>query len=482
MPESAITPVEPVEPVNVVDAGRLGQTPSVQEAVVEPLADYSAFVKSFQTDNTDLTDQQDQLSSSIRGNLDAHADAVRSATEMEAKYNVPQQYDRLEELNLQIADLTGSFDTAIQAEEGEVRPIEFITGRQAFLQNQKATQVGALAAVQAALQNNIALAEQRVDRTVQREFQALEAELAADEFEYTENKDELERRDKKAADALAQGLEERRRVLDQRKDERKAVMDLAIEAAQNGAPNAVVSRIAQSGNRETALGLAGEYVGRLSRLQAEASIASSWASAAASNTSRLLSLAEAGDPRAIKELNFDPRKIEVEVDPTTKRQLSDKIASGEQLLKLTSQYRDLVDRHGFENTLVGDQDVAGKYQSLRAQITAAYKDAKTLGTLDAGLLTLMEGIIGEEPTSGLKFMKNASGNRSERIVAQLDELIEATSNETAKAKLRLGIDPTQLDFSVITPDEDAAIDAEFGATSGSTSAPTFDPARYYSNP
>lgn len=265
---------------------------------------------------------------------------------------------------------------------------------------------------------------------------------------------------------------DRERKLDEKKVDLDRKYALVLDAQQNGAPQSVIQAMLDSENASSAMKAAGNYIGLLDRQQKLASIASM-------NTNRLLALAEAGDKSAIDELGFDPSKIKEEVDPTTKRQLETKLEAGKNLVDLAEQYKGLVEKYGFENVIVGNQNIVGQYRSLRAQMVAAYKDAKQLGTLDKGVLELMSGIIGEEPTSGLYFTQNFFGGKQNRIINQIDELIESAGKENMQYSLRLGIDPVA--FTMFSPEEIEELNAYAGFdVADSTSSGTgFDPESYY---
>ncbi len=245
---------------NQINASALSATPAIKEAPNEPLTDFRAFVNSLTPDTSALTADRDRLRSRISDTLGDLEDKGARQTEIEDELGLPEDRQRLREINLQIAQLQGEFDKAIVNEEGVARPIEFITGRQQFLEKRRAVQIGALTSVAQALQGNIALAEQTAESTVEREFADEEAELRRLEFEYTENKEDLERADKKGTEKLALFLEERKRVLQDAKDERKGVLAIAQEAAINGAPNSVVSQITQATTQEQALSLVGGWL------------------------------------------------------------------------------------------------------------------------------------------------------------------------------------------------------------------------------
>jgi len=167
------------------------------------------------------------------------------------------------------------------------------------------------------------------------------------------------------------------------------------------------------------------------------------------DTSKLVTIA--GSPSTMERLQQQSLLLDIQkkqrdlnespgngLSETELRQTRDKVAAGNQLLDLAQTYKNLISSHGFTNTTAGDQSVVGEVKSLRAQMTAAYKDAKTLGTLDTGVLTLMESILGEEPTSTWNPFRNITGNKSERLTAQIDSLIKTTKNEIAKNEQRLG--------------------------------------------
>jgi hypothetical protein len=235
-------------------------TPTLREALPAPLSDFTSFIRSLTPDTSALDRRGENLRGDISDTIAAIGTKGDRQLEVEGELGLPEDRQRLRELNLQVAQLRGEFDKAIVNEEGSVRPIEFITGRQDFLQKKSAVMVGALTSVAQALQGNITLAEQTADRTIEREFADEEAELARLQFEYTENKEALEKADKQGADQLALYINERSRVLADQKEERQNALAIAQLAAINGAPNTVVSRIAGARSQEEALSVAGGWL------------------------------------------------------------------------------------------------------------------------------------------------------------------------------------------------------------------------------
>jgi len=169
------------------------------------------------------------------------------------------------------------------------------------------------------------------------------------------------------------------------------------------------------------------------------------------------------------------------LNAAARKEVGAQLRAGENLLGLVTEYRGLVKSKGFESTAFGSQDTVGKFNALRGQITAAYKDAKKLGTLDAGLLTLVDSIIGESPTSGaFTPLRNFFGGASNRIVNQLDSLITSTEKENEQARVQLGISNqgNNANFGVLTPAENQSIDAAFGINTSTLSNP-FNPANFF---
>lgn len=332
-----------------------------------------------------------------------------------------------------------------------------------------------LSIIQQAVQGRFDSAKEIADRAVTAQLEKQTNDLAILKFNYEENRDLFSKADQRAFES-AQA--DRERKLEAERENKKSIYDLGIQASADGAPASVVQKMLSAKTREEALALGGSYIGALDRQAKQANIAQSYASIASSNTNRLLALAEAGDKTAIGKLGFDPRSVEVEVDPVTKRQLETSLSSSDNLLRLANEYKTIIDDQGITNRAFGSSETLGKINSLRALMTAEYKKAETLGTLDAGVLALMSQIVGEEPTSGLlPFNQNIQGRRSSKLSSQIGTFIENITTSQARDKARLGIAPT-VDFTVLGQDDNAEIDSAFGITNTSTPA-TFNPAGYF---
>lgn len=331
-----------------------------------------------------------------------------------------------------------------------------------------------LEVIRAARSNTLTNAQNLINRKVELEFGDKIAQVNALKFIYEENKDVLNKEDdrlfQKAIARESRAFEVAKQEYVQTETEK---MRYVRNAAEAGASNETLKAIQGAKTLDDLYSLDGVQDYALSQaeiLDIQAKRQSIYSSSVATR----LALAEAGDPTAISELGFDPRKIaEAEpLDSTTKRQLEAEVSGSDALLNLLKEYRSTVQTYGYTNKIVGDPKVLGKVKSLRAQITDAYKEARTLGTLDTGVIQLVEGVIGEAP---IGIVANFTGRKSRELVSSLDEVIETAEARRAKAQMRLGVDPImEMQFSA---EEDAALQAEFGQTT--TTEAVFDPMNYY---
>lgn len=118
----------------------------------------------------------------------------------------------------------------------------------------------------------------------------------------------------------------------------------------------------------------------------------------------------------------------------------EKLEAENELITLAKKYRNLIEEHGYTNAIFGNKTVKGQVLTLRGQLTAAYKDARKLGTLDEGVLTLMEQILGPNPVTPIPGV-NVFGGRSEQIVSSINELLDTTIAAQERDMTKLGLLP-----------------------------------------
>lgn len=182
----------------------------------------------------------------------------------EQKAGLPQYQSQLNDVNNQIQSLQKeALAIPLQIQEqfkgtgattGGVQPIQTAQLRQNAIKS-----LG-LSAIAQTLQGNIATAQATADRAVNLEFQPIEAQLKTLQTAYALNKDVLDRQDKKKSDLLNIQLQERQRLLDQAKDDKKTILGFVAEAAKNGAPTTLLNQVSSLNNPMQALQTLGGYM------------------------------------------------------------------------------------------------------------------------------------------------------------------------------------------------------------------------------
>lgn len=183
------------------------------------------------------------------GQLTGRAEALQEERE---ERGIPQDVQRLQDINEQIAQRSTEFDEAIREIEGQGRGIELSTvrGQQGLIRRQKAAEIGALSSVQQALQGNIGLSEDLARQAVNLEFQPVEQEIENIRTLLEINRADMTRAEERRAQQLEFQLAERERLLNQAKKERQDIINLAGQVAQRGGnPNEILN----SGSVEEAL-------------------------------------------------------------------------------------------------------------------------------------------------------------------------------------------------------------------------------------
>ena len=169
-----------------------------------------------------------------------------------------QEYQKkLDELNQQAAQLSGSYLQGLTNVEGKVMPMRFITGQQAQMQKQYATQASAVALQQQALQGNIENAKSIAKEMVDLEYGDIEAQIANQKEIIDLNYANLTREDKKRADEQKYLLDQQQARIDEEKATKKEIQNVAITLASYGVNPDIVNKVMNSQDMEEAIALAG---------------------------------------------------------------------------------------------------------------------------------------------------------------------------------------------------------------------------------
>lgn len=207
---------------------------------------------------------QNNLRSDIYKSLDFLAGKDEATLKAEEAAGIPVQTKQLQELSnrfLALRNESLAIPLQIQeqfagtgATEGGAEPIQTSKLRQNAIQSLS------ISAQAQALQGNIALAQQQVDRAIKLQFEPEERKLQFLKQAYEFNREDLEREDKKKADAMRISIDERTRLLETQKADATAVRNIANTAARFGADQGTISKILQTNDPDKAIELAGTFL------------------------------------------------------------------------------------------------------------------------------------------------------------------------------------------------------------------------------
>ena len=127
--------------------------------------------------------------------------------------------------------------------------------------------MGQMSVVLDAVNGSYMAAMNKAQGIVDAKYSQIESEIAYTQILLEANRDKMDRKEQKQAQALEVFLQFRSEALAEQKAEENAIYELAIEAQKNGASAATTQKIMSSTSRQQALGLAGTYIGKLDREQ-----------------------------------------------------------------------------------------------------------------------------------------------------------------------------------------------------------------------
>lgn len=233
---------------------------------VEPPPDTSGLdklISSLTTGSPEQTQAQEAQKSTLQTIQDTMAKLLGEGarkSELETTAGLPDLNKTLAELTNQIRQNNAGAFSAAQTQEDRLAPTFAIQGTQAQIERQRAVKNYGLAAAAEAVQGNIALAQDNIQRALDAEFKPLERALEFQKLFLEQNRADLERADKKTADKLNIVLAERERILNSSKLEKEAIYTALSTAAQYGAPQSVLSAIQNATTYSDAILAAGQYL------------------------------------------------------------------------------------------------------------------------------------------------------------------------------------------------------------------------------
>lgn len=185
-------------------------------------------------------------------------EAVKQA---QTDYALPENIKNLQNLNVQIAQKTAEYNNL--ANQVSNLPIQsrIIGGTQDKLARQSAVELAGLSAVAQAYQGNIELANNTAKNGIDALYKPQEDYIANLKDQLASIESDLTREEKTRANSLQMVLDERARLLEEEKEEKKNISNLALSVAEKGVDSSIITSIMNAKNYADAIKIGGEYLG-----------------------------------------------------------------------------------------------------------------------------------------------------------------------------------------------------------------------------
>lgn len=202
----------------------------------------AAFAKSiealfevFKSEQQKLLEQkQKDATAKLEGLVDDLGEKKDRYDSLNDKYNVDSQYKQLMELNLLMAQKQGEYMQLAVDTEGQTISTGLLIGQGAQVQRQMAADMGILGARAAALTGNIELANTLVDRALDVEFGSIQDQINATSTLLSTYGDQLSTEEAAQATKVGLVLDERQKILDEEKEQKKQKLQLMLDVAAAG--------------------------------------------------------------------------------------------------------------------------------------------------------------------------------------------------------------------------------------------------------
>ena len=189
-----------------------------------------------------LKAEKDSLVGTISADSTTLGTKSARQTQLESDAGLPALNSQLNELNNQIRQTQADALNAYNTSEDRQAPTFAITGEQASIERMRAAKIFGLSAAAEAIQGNISLAQDHVDRALAAEFDPITQEIDNKKFLLQINMDNFDTAEKRRAETQQEALDQQKQQAQDAKDAKSDVYNVMLAAAQNGADNATLSR------------------------------------------------------------------------------------------------------------------------------------------------------------------------------------------------------------------------------------------------
>lgn len=256
-------PAPTVRPtINAADIN--GVKPLNISATTSPL-DINKYVNSIitqpsTTPPTQVEQDRSNLESTLKSLIVQDSNRGPRFDTLQNTYQIPEMTKQLNDLNLQIAQRKNDFINQSQTAENKAIPTPFIVGEQSQIQRQSAVELGALSATAQALQGNIQLANDTIDRTLKMEFDPIENQINNTKTLLDLNYQDFTNQEKKRADMTKELLDQRQGMVDDLKTAKKDAYTaiFASQASASEKSNAAID-VSRATSPDDAYSIAAKY-------------------------------------------------------------------------------------------------------------------------------------------------------------------------------------------------------------------------------
>lgn len=273
-----------------------------------------------------------------------------------------------------------------------------------------------------AAQGNLALAQQQVERAVNLKYQDIENQIKIREQIYQMNKEQLERIDKKRADALNLAIKREDQALAEKKANETKIGELVMNASSQGAPSDIVARAQKAKTPMEAASILGVYSGDYLKNE----LLREQLKQARVKTSTISSEG--------RELVTQNGVQLVKVTPKEIQDLNDTQIAKNSLVSLVDNMINSIDKFGTQ-VLFGKE--AGTRSGAKTNLLLAMKNLEKTGALDKGTIDVLSGTIPESEFFATEAAQKAALQQLRNtVVDKTDEYINSYKGTTAETDPR----------------------------------------------
>lgn len=252
-------------PATSIDSITNPPTPfKVPEATSSPIPDTSFLDQAFRETEAERKAQGevDLSLETLRGLTNQQGQETVRRGELEVAQGIPDISKQLKETYDQIRQNNLEAFTGQQIAEDRRAPNFAIQGDQQSFERQRAVKNFGLSATAEALQGNLALAEQNIQRAIDTEFKPLQSKIDFERDFLQSNKEKLSAAGQKAADKRLAALGERERVIAEQQTLKSNIGNVMLSVAGAGADSGTLAKITGAKTLEEAISYAAPFLNK----------------------------------------------------------------------------------------------------------------------------------------------------------------------------------------------------------------------------